>query len=256
MTDANYIGTFTLYMKEVNRFMKVYNQTLLTPVVNALLLMAVFNLALGHRVETVGDLPFAVFMAPGLIMMAVMQNAFANTSSSFVMGKVMGTIIDYIMPPLSAFEVTFSMIMAGITRGVMVGLLVYAATLVFMPFKIYNPLMALYFLVTTSMLLALLGMLGGIISNSFDQIAALNSYTIVPLTFLSGTFYSVNNLPHFWYVISHMNPFFYMIDGFRYGLTGHHDGNIAIGMMMMAVTNLIIWVIVQLMFAKGFRIKS
>ncbi len=256
MTNMNIIGIQTLYLKEVNRFLKVYNQTLITPVVNALLFMAVFNLALGSRVATVGDLPFALFIAPGLIMMAVMQNAFANSSSSFIMGKVMGTIIDYLMPPLSAFEVTFAMVMAGTTRGIAVGLLVYLAALVFIPFDIYNPAIALFFLVSASMLLASLGMFGGIIANTFDQIAAVNSYTIVPLSFLSGTFYSVNNLPPFWYNVSHANPFFYMIDGFRYGLTGHHDSNIAIGMAVMVIANIVVWSTVQIMFAKGFRIKS
>ncbi|MCE3233342.1 MAG: multidrug transporter permease [Rickettsiaceae bacterium] len=256
MNNLNTLGTYYLYLKEVRRFLKVYNQTLIIPVVTSLLFLAVFNLALGDRVHTVGTLPFEQFMVPGLIMMAVMQNAFANTSSSFVMGKVMGTIIDYLMPPLSGGEITFAMVMAGVTRGVVVGLLTFCATEVFHPFPIYSVGHTLFYLISASMLLSSLGLLSGILAETFDQMAALNSYVIVPMSFLSGTFYSVNNLPDFWHHISQFNPFFYMIDGFRYGLTGHHDGNIVVGIIAMIASNIAIWVVVQVMLTKGYRIKS
>jgi ABC-2 type transport system permease protein len=256
MNNLNLIGTKSLYLKEVRRFLKVYNQTLIIPVVTSLLFLAVFNLAIGHKVETVGTLPFHEFMISGLIMMAVMQNAFANTSSSFTMGKVMGTIIDYLMPPLSGAEITFAMVFAGVTRGVCVGILVFIAASFFYTVHIFHPLYALFFLIATSMLLSILGLLSGIIAETFDQMAALNSYVIVPMSFLSGTFYSVNNLPPFWHHVSHFNPFFYMIDGFRYGLTGYHDGNLTIGITVMIVANVILWSTAQIMLTKGYRIKS
>jgi ABC-2 type transport system permease protein len=256
MYDINFIGTQSLYLKEVRRFLKVYNQTLIIPIVTALLFLAVFNLALGGNVHSVGTLPFHQFMIPGLVMMAVMQNAFANTSSSFTMGKVMGTIIDYLMPPLSAAEITFAMVFAGVTRGIVVGVLVFIATLFFYPLPIFHIGYTLFFLISASMLLSSLGLLSGVIAETFDQMAAVNSYVIVPMSFLSGTFYSVHNLPPFWFHLSRFNPFFYMIDGFRYGLTGYHDGNLAIGIIVMITANVIIWSVVQAMLTKGYRIKS
>lgn len=256
MHDINILGTQTLYIKEVRRFLKVYNQTLFAPVITALLFLAVFNLALGDRVHTIEGVPFEQFMAAGLIMMSVVQNAFANTSSSFIMGKVLGTIIDYLTPPLSAGEMTFAMVFAGITRGIIVGSLVAGAILFFIPLHIHHPGFILFHLLMASMLLALLGLFAGILAETFDQMAAITSYVITPLSFLSGTFYSVKNLPEVWFTISQFNPFFYMIDGFRYGLTGYHDGNIAIGMMVMIGTNIGVWIAVHTMLVRGYRIKS
>lgn len=254
--DINYLGTWSLLLKEVRRYMKVYNQTLIIPVVTSLLFLAVFHLALGSKVQTIGDLPFGQFMAAGLIMMSVIQNAFANTSSSLIMGKVMGTIIDYLMPPLSAFEITFAMSMAGAARGICVGVLVGIAVAFFVGTDITHPGYAIFFMVSASLLLSLLGMLSGIISETFDQMAAVNSYIIVPMSFLSSTFYSVRNLPEFWYNLSHINPFFYMIDGFRYGMTGYHDGNITIGVTVMIVSVIAVWATVQIMLSRGYRIKN
>jgi len=256
MQQINFLGTQTLYLKEVRRFLKVYNQTLITPVVTSLLFLAVFNLSLGQTIHTIGDLPFIEFVAPGLVMMAVMQHAFANTSSSMVMGKVLGNIIDYLMPPLSAGEVVFAMVMGGVTRGLMVGVLAFAAIFVFVPIHIHSIWYALYFLIAASMLLAALGMFSGIIAETFDQMAAVNSYIIVPMSFLSGTVYSVSRLPEFWYNVSQYNPFFYMIDGFRYGMTGHNEGNITIGIFVMLIANIVVWTTIQIMFARGYRIKS
>ncbi len=256
MEKLNITGTKTLYCKEVHRFLKVYNQTLIIPVANALLFFAIFKLALGDRVKTIGALPFDEFMAAGLIMMAVIQNSFANTSSSLIMGKVIGNIIDYLMPPLSAAEVTLAMIFAGVTRGVIVGVLVAAAIAVFVPIKIHSLGFIVFYLIAGSMFLATLGVFAGIISDTFDQMAAVNSYIIVPMSFLSGTFYSVNALPEFWYNVSHLNPFFYMIDGLRYGLTGYHDSNLMGGIIFLIITNIVLWLVVHTLFARGYRIKS
>lgn len=256
MEQINFIGVKTLYKKEVRRFFKVYNQTLVAPVVTALLFLAVFNLAMQGKAENVGGIPFSVFMASGLIMMSIMQQAFANTSSSFIMGKVLGTLIDYLMAPISAGEITFGMVMAGVTRGIMVGLLVGVSVAIFVPLEIYSLPMMIFFTVSASMFMSLLGMFTGIFAETFDQSSAITSYVITPLSFLSGTFYSVKNLPDFWHNLSHYNPFFYMIDGFRYGMTGQNDGSLAIGMGLITVCNILLWIAVHMMLEKGYRIKS
>jgi ABC-2 type transport system permease protein len=252
----NWLGLWTLYKKEVHRFIKVYNQTLFAPVITSLLFLAIFNLAMGNHVATIGNVPFAVFMGSGLIIMAVVQNAFANTSSTLIMGKVMGTIIDYIMPPLSAGETVFAMVMGGLTRGLMVGILVALSIKLFIPLSIHHIGYMLFHIIAASILLALLGIFTGIVSESFDQMSAVTSYVITPLSFLSGTFYSVKNLPEVLYKLSHVNPFFYMIDGFRYGMTGYHDGSLATGLWVMGFSIILLWWLVYSMVARGYRIKT
>lgn len=254
--DLNWIGIWTLYKKEVMRFLKVYNQTLLAPIVNAALLLAIFSLALGNRVERVEGVPFHIFMASGLIMMSVVQQAFANTSSSFIMGKVLGTIIDYLMPPISSGELIFCLVMGGITRGIMVGVLVTAVIAIFIPIDIHHIGYAVFYIIAASMLLSLLGILAGIFADSFDQMAAITSYVITPLSFLSGTFYSVKQLPEFWYTFSKFNPFFYMIDGFRYSMTGYSDASVETGVFVMINCIIILWAIIYALISKGYRLKT
>lgn len=255
-TGMNILGTYTLYLKEVHRFMKVYNQTLLAPVVTSLLFLAVFTLALGHNTPMIGDIHFNQFMASGLIMMSIVQNAFANTSSSFTMGKVIGTIVDYLTPPLSPGELVFAMVMSGVTRGLIVGILTYGALLIFIPLPIHAYIPLLFYVFAASTLLALMGLLTGILAESFDQMAAITSYVITPMAFLSGTFYSIHHLPPFWQHISHINPFFYMIDGFRYGMTGYHDGSLLTGSITLIGSILVIWLIVYQLITHGYRIKQ
>lgn len=254
--DINWLGAWTLYLKEVRRFCKVYNQTLLAPVVTALLFLAVFHLSVGEHAKPHGDIPFLAFVSAGLIMMSVVQNAFANSSSSFTMGKVMGTIIDYLMPPLTAGEIVFAMTAAAVTRGALVGILVFCSVWVFAPVGLEHPLYAILHILLASTLLGLLGLLAGIIANTFDQMAAVTSYVISPLAFLSGTFYSVKDLPEFWYHASQFNPFFYMIDGFRYGMTGYHDGNLNTGIWVMILSTSALAIAIERMLACGYRIKS
>jgi ABC-2 type transport system permease protein len=256
MDQINFIGLWTLYLKEVRRFFKVYNQTLLAPVTTALLFLAIFNLAMGKNAPNVGSVPFGAFMASGLIMMSVMQQSFANTSSSFIMGKVLGTLIDYLMAPLSAGEITLGMVMAGVTRGIVVGLLTGIAVSFFVQISVYSWAVLIFYIISASMLMSLLGMFTGIFAETFDQAAAITSYIVTPLSFLSGTFYSVANLPPFWHAVSHYNPFFYMIDGFRYGITGYSDGSLTIGIYTIIITNIVLWIIVHNLLAKGYRIKS
>ena len=255
MGRINGRGLWTLYMKEVRRFLNVFTQTLLAPMVTTLLFLAIFTLALGVGGRQVGGVDFAVFLAPGLIMMAMVQNAFANTSSSLVISKVQGNIVDILMPPLSASELTLGFAGGGVTRGIMVGTAVGLGMWLFVPIQIHNPLFVIYHAVMASAMLALLGMIGGIWSEKFDHIAAVTNFIITPFSFLSGTFYSIERLPPVWQTVAHFNPFFYMIDGFRYGFIGHADGNLAIGVVAMAGFNLILWTVTHRMFATGYRLK-
>lgn len=256
-SSINWLGAYTLYKKEVRRFIKVYNQTLFAPVVTSLLFLAVFSLAIsGRSNHSIGGVPFQQFMTAGLIMMSVVQNAFANTSSSLIMGKVLGNIVDYLMPPISSGEMVTAMVMGGVTRGLAVGVLVGLSIWLFIPLHVHHWGYVFFHIIAASMLLALVGVLSGIIAESFDQMSAITSYVITPLSFLSGTFYSVKDLPSFWHTVSHYNPFFYMIDGFRYGMTGYHDGPLAAGCIVLTISVIALWVTAHILIKKGYRIKT
>jgi ABC-2 type transport system permease protein len=254
--DLNLIGLRTLYLKEVRRFWKVGAQTILAPVITTLVFLAIFALAM-HRAETmIGDLPFLRFLAPGLIMMAIVQNAFSNTSSSLVIAKIQGNIVDYLMPPLGAGELLLGMVMGGITRGVAVGIAVWLAMLPFVDLVPVHPLLVAYYVVASSLMLSLLGLLAGLWSDKFDQIAAVTNFVITPLSFLSGTFYSIEALPESLRWIAHANPFFYMIDGIRYAFTGHADGGIAVGFVVLLLVNVALWVLAYRLMRRGYKLKA
>lgn len=254
---TNWLGMTTLYRRELWRFMKVWNQTLLAPVITTLIWLAILALALGgNRGGGVEAMPFNEFIAPGLIMMSIMQNAFANTSSSLMLSKIQGTIVDVLMPPLTADEITAAYIAGGVTRGVMVGITVAVAIAVFVPIALPHPALAMLYVLLASILLSLLGLLGGLWAQGFDQMSAVTNYIITPLSFLSGTFYSVNVLPGMWHVICYYNPFFYVIDGFRYALTGYHDGSLAVGLTVICAMNVALWLAVRHMIKTGWRLKT
>ena len=252
----NYYGTYSLFKKEVFRFAKVYHQTLFSPVINALLLLTIFTLFVGNQIQTIEGVPFKEFMAAGLIMMTIMQNSFANSSSSLTMSKILGHITDYLIPPIGSCGILFAFVGAAILRGVLVGICCFCAILFFVDLSFYNILYSIFIIFFASMFLALLGVLCGILSESFDQMSAITSYLITPLTFLSGTFYSTNNLPEIWQKISHFNPFFYMIDGFRYGLTGHNDGSLLVGSIFIVICNIILLLLGYFLLKIGYRIKT
>lgn len=253
----NTIGTLTLCKREIWRFLKVWNQTVIGPVITTLLFLAILTLAMGsHHDQLVDGLAYNQFIAPGLIMMAIVQNAFANTSSSLMLAKIQGVIIDFLMPPLSGTEITLALLAGGIVRGFMVGIAVMIAVYVFVPFTIHHPVLAVFHVFAASMMLAILGILIGVWSQSFDHVAAATNYIVTPLAFLSGTFYSIKQLPELAYHICHFNPFFYMIDGFRYAMTGVSDSNPAIGLAVMAFTNVILFIVVERMISSGYRLKS
>lgn len=257
MSSINWLGLWTLYRREVWRFLKVMNQTLLAPVITTLLFLAVLTLSLGGKSDRLVDgVPYAHFIAPGLIMMAIVQNAFANTSSSLMLSKIQGVIIDLLMPPFTGAEITFGLTMGGVTRGILVGIVVSGSVYIFVPFTVHHWLAAIFYVIASSLMLALLGLLTGIWSQTFDQLSAITNYIITPLSFLSGTFYSIRQLPTFWYGVCHFNPFFYMIDGFRYALTGYADGSVKIGMIVMLTTNAILWATAQTLVTRGYRLKT
>lgn len=252
----NSLGIWTLLKKEVWRFLKVYHQTILSPIVNIILFLAVFSLSVGNKIKTIEGLPFATFMASGLIMMAAMQNSFANSSSSFVMSKVLGYFADYLLPPIGAFGLLLAFTLGAILRGICVAIVAFIAISFFVDFEIFSFSYLIFYLFFACMFLALLGVLCGVISETFDQMSAMTSYVITPLTFLSGTFYSTKALPEFWYNVSQYNPFFYMIDGFRYAMTGYHDGNLNIGIISIIFINLILALVLYNLIKKGYKITN
>ena len=253
---TNKLGFLTLCKREIWRFMTVWNQTLIAPVITSLLFLAVLTLAMGHGDRMIDGIPYAQFIAPGLIMMAVVQNAFANTSSSLMLSKIQGVIIDVLMPPLNGTEITLALVVGGIVRGALVGISVSAALYVFVPISLYAPFYALFHIIAASIMMALFGVLTGVWSQTFDQLSAITNYIITPLAFLSGTFYSIKALPEFWQAVCHFNPFFYMIDGFRYAMIGYSDSSPMLGLAVMTVANIILLFIIQHMITRGYRLKQ
>jgi ABC-2 type transport system permease protein len=220
---ATMAGFSTLFRKEITRFWKVSFQTVLAPVLTALLYLLIFSHVLEEHVQVYPGVRYTAFLVPGLAMMSLLQNSFANSSSSLIQSKITGNIIFVLLPPLSHFEFFAAYVLASVVRGVMVGFGVFAITALFVPVPVHNPVWVFSFALLGSALLGTLGIIAGIWAEKFDQLAAFQNFIIVPLTFLSGVFYSMHSLPPFWQEVSRFNPFFYMIDGFRYGFFGVSD---------------------------------
>ena len=233
-------GTRTLLYKEVLRFWKVSVQTVAAPVLTAILYLLIFGHVLEGRVQVFGSVGYTSFLIPGLVMMSVLQNAFANASSSLIQSKITGNLVFLLVAPLSHWAWFVAYVGASVVRGVVVGAGVLLATLWFAPLHMAHPLWALVFGLAGAALMGALGLVAGLWAEKFDQIAAFQNFIIVPMTFLSGVFYSVGSLPPIWKAASHLNPFFYMIDGFRYGFFGASDvspwaGALVVGMSLLAV---------------------
>ncbi len=216
-------GFSTLFYKEILRFWKVSLQTILAPVLTALLYLLIFSHVLEEHVQVYPGVRYTAFLIPGLAMMSLLQNAFANSSSSLIQSKIMGNIVFILLPPLSHLEFFGAYVLASAVRGVVVGLGVFVITVMFVPVPVQNLLWVVAFALLGSAILGTLGIIAGIWADKFDQLAAFQNFVIFPLTFLSGVFYSIHSLPPFWQQVSHFNPFFYMIDGFRYGFFGVSD---------------------------------
>jgi ABC-2 type transport system permease protein len=256
--SVNWGGLKTLYLKEVRRFFKVQLQTIWAPAVTTLLFLVIFTVALGRSGRSVMGVPFADFLAPGLIVMAMIQNAFANSSFSLLVGKIQGNIVDYLMPPLSTGELITGLVGAAVTRALLVGFAVWLAMLVWPGVHVLprQPLTILWFGLMGSMMLGFLGLLTSIWAEKFDHAAAVTNFVVAPLSLLSGTFYSIESLAPLFRAISHANPFFYVISGFRSGFIGVSDSPVAFGSALLLAINFGLWALCYALLKKGWKLKN
>jgi ABC-2 type transport system permease protein len=256
--SVNWGGLKTLYLKEVRRFFKVQLQTIWAPAITTLLFLVIFTVALGRSGRTVLGVPFADFLAPGLIIMAMIQNAFANSSFSLLVGKIQGTIVDYLMPPLSTGELIAGLVGAAVTRAFLVGFAVWLAMLLWPGVHAVprNPLVIFWFGLMGSMMLGFLGLLTSIGAEKFDHAAAVTNFVVAPLSLLSGTFYSIESLAPAFQAVSHANPFFYVISGFRSGFIGIADSPVAVGAAVLLAINFFLWALCYALVKKGWKLKN
>ncbi|WP_321846258.1 ABC transporter permease [Paraburkholderia bannensis] len=248
-------GFRTLFYKEVLRFWKVAFQTVLAPVITALLYLTIFGHALRGHVEVYPGVEYTSFLIPGLVMMSVLQNAFANSSSSLIQSKITGNLVFVLLPPLAAWEMFGAYVLASIVRGLAVGAGVFIVTIWFIPMSFSAPLYIIAFAVLGSAILGTLGLIAGIWAEKFDQLAAFQNFLIMPLTFLSGVFYSTHTLPPVWREVSRLNPFFYMIDGFRYGFFGLSDINPLASLAIVFVFFVVLAAIAMRLLASGYKLR-
>lgn len=246
----------TLFRKEMLRFWKVAFQTIAAPVLTAVLYLLVFGQVLEAHVEVFAGVSYAAFLIPGLVMMSVLQNAFANSSSSLIQSKIMGNLIFVLLPPFSRWQLGAAYIGAAMVRGVVVGLGVFLITLWWAVPAFKAPLWILVFALLGAMLMGSLGLIAGMWADKFDQLAAFQNFIIMPATFLAGVFYSVRGLPPFWQAVSHANPFFYMIDGFRYGFFGQSDVNPWISLVVVAISCAASTAVALLLITRGYKLKQ
>ncbi|MFZ3086678.1 MAG: ABC transporter permease [Methylotenera sp.] len=249
-------GPWTLLKKELLRFWRVAFQTVAAPVITALLYLLIFSHVLKSHVQVYDGVPYTAFLIPGLIMMSVLQNAFANSSSSLIQSKVMGNIVFILLTPLTHLQFFLAFLIAAIVRGLVVGLCIYLVAMWFVDLNIANPWLIIVFALLGSALLGTLGIIAGIWADRFDQMAAFQNFIIMPLSFLSGVFYSIHSLPPFWQKVSQLNPFFYMIDGFRYGFFGKGDVSPMISLAIVGAAFLLLALITLKMLKSGYKLRS
>jgi ABC-2 type transport system permease protein len=248
-------GFSTLLYKEVLRFWKVGTQTVGAPVLTAVLYLLIFGHVMEARVRVYDAVPYATFLVPGLVMMSMLQNAFANSSSSLIQSKITGNIVFVLLPPLSYLEFFAAYVLAAVVRGVAVGSAVLLVTLPFAQTQVREPLWVVGFALCGSGVLGALGLIAGIWAEKIDQVAAFQNFLIMPLTFLSGVFYSIHSLPDFWQVVSHFNPFFYMIDGFRYGFFGVSDINPSWSLGVVIVFLALVSTLTLSLLKRGYKLR-
>ncbi|EQB32132.1 ABC transporter permease [Sphingobium ummariense] len=254
----NWAGMRALYRKEVRRFMKVQLQTIWAPAVTTLMFLVIFTVALGGANRQVLGVPFADFIAPGLMIMGMMNNSFANSSFSLLAGKMQGTLIDYLMPPISHAELLFALVAAGVTRAFAVGLALWVAMALWPGVHVMpaHPWAILWFGLMGAGLTAFIGVLTSIWAEKFDHAAAITNFVIGPMTLLSGTFYSIDRLSPLFQAISQANPFFYAISGFRYGFVAAADGNVLVGSLVLVTLNTALGVLCYMLLKKGWKLKA
>jgi ABC-2 type transport system permease protein len=258
LKGVNWGGLKTLYIKEVRRFFKVQMQTVWAPAITTLLYLAIFTVAMGRAGRIVMGVHFADFIAPGLIVMAMMQNAFANASFSLLVGKIQGNIVDYLMPPLSTGELIAGLVGAAVTRAFLVGFAVWLVMLIWpgVSVDVRHPALVLWFGLMGALLLSFLGLLTSLWADKFDHAAAVTNFVVTPLSLLSGTFYSVKQLAPTFRAVSHANPFFYVISGFRAGFLGISDSPLWIGAIGLLALNLLLWAACYALLKSGWKIKN
>jgi ABC-2 type transport system permease protein len=249
-------GFNTLLYKELLRFWKVAFQTIAAPVMTTLLYLLIFSNVMEGRVQVYDAVPYTAFLVPGLVMMSVLQNACANSSSSLIQSKITGNIIFVLLPPLSYWDFFAAYVLASVVRGVAVGLGVLLVSLYFVDLSFLHPLWIVAFAVLGSAVLGTMGIIAGIWADKFDQLAAFQNFIIMPLTFLSGVFYSIHSLPVFWQRLSHVNPFFYMIDGFRYGFFGKSDVDPALSLAIICASMIVLGVTTLALLKRGYKLRN
>lgn len=256
MSDSNLRGSWTLFKKELLRFWRVSFQTVAAPVMTALLYLLIFSHVLEGRVEVYPGVGYTAFLIPGLIMMSLLQNAFANSSSSLIQSKVMGNLIFILLTPISYLGFYLAFLAASIIRGLVVGLGIFLVALIFIDLPVRHPGWILIFSLLGSGLMGTFGIIAGIWAEKFDQMAAFQNFVIMPLSFLSGVFYSIHSLPPFWQQVSHLNPFFYMIDGFRYGFFGVGDISPYISLSVVAGCFFVLSLLTLQMLKSGYKLRG
>ena len=256
MFSYNYLCVFTLFKKEVYRFLKVGIQTVVGPAISSLLFLAVFTLALGRSVNQINNINLSEFIAPGLIMMTMLQNSFANAASSIGQSKFQGNIVDILMAPLSDFELAIGYILGAVARGLICGLVTFIGILFFIPLTIHSYTALFFYSLMGCMMMGSIGVMVGIWADKWDQQQGITNFIVLPLTFLSGTFYSISRLPEFWQNFALFNPFFYNIDGLRYAFVGHADSQLLSGAIILALLNICLFFFCYLMFKEGYKLKS
>jgi ABC-2 type transport system permease protein len=249
-------GWQTLFYKEVLRFWKVSFQTIGAPVLTSVLYMLIFGHVLENHVKVYDSVSYTAFLVPGLVMMSVLQNAFANSSSSLIQSKIMGNLVFLLLSPLSHWSWFFAYVASSMLRGLAVGLGVFAVTAWFTPLSYAFPLWIIVFAVLCAALLGALGLVAGLWAEKFDQLAAFQNFVIVPMTFLSGVFYSIHSLPTVWQQVSHLNPFFYMIDGFRYGFFGQSDVSPWTSLAVVGTALVVVSTVTVKLLQSGYKIRS
>lgn len=252
----NRIGMMTLAERECRRFMAIWSQTIMGPLINAGLLLAVFAIAIGPTRGQIMGVDYITFIAPGLLMMTVIQNSFANTSSSLLASKVQGNIVDTLMPPLSPSELLLGYLAGALARGALVGVVIGAVMLVVLGTGMAHPLWFIAFLLLGGLMMGALGILAGVVANKFDQMSAITNFIITPLSFLSGTFYSIQDLPPALTTIAHFDPIFYLIDGARYGTIGASDVSPVQGLLVCGGVTIALCGLALYWLSKGYRLKS
>ena len=254
--SINWVGTWTLYQKEVLRFLNVWLQTIFSPLISSLLFLLVLSLAIGKGRSDVLGVPFIIFLAPGLIIQSMMLQSFSHSTSSLMISKMQGNIVDILYAPLSALEVSFSIILAAVTRSIVIGIVSAVVFFFIVELKINNLVYIFFSAFFGSFFIGSLGFITGLWATKFDHTATITNFIITPLAFLSGVFYTIDKLPSIFQTISYFNPFFHIINIFRYGFLGASDGDISFGIIYLPLLSLIGWFIAYILYKNGYKIKT